>query len=55
MKNEGRAERVAKLERDLDEMVAARAKHTATTLTLGVCAGAIIACAAVAAYAKYRR
>lgn len=27
MKSEGRAERVAKLERDLDEMVAARAAH----------------------------
>ena len=35
MKNEGRAERVAKLERDLDEMVAARARHTATTLAVG--------------------
>lgn len=55
MKNEGRAERVAKLERDLDEMVAARARHTATTLALGACAGAIIACGALAVYAKYRR
>ena len=55
MKSEGRAERVAKLERDLDEMVASRARHTATTLALGACAGAIIACGALAVYAKYRR
>jgi len=44
LKNEGRAERVVKLERDVEELVSSRDAAKRTSFALGVAMGAAAAC-----------